>query len=203
MKIKIKDMNIAYLTSEKYPKRDKDTKELLQISNLSFERYDGGITTPYTIGVAKGHLQALKSLSLPSLLLEDDIKVLNGSSIEVDQEFEIPDDADALYLGTSMYGRLEGKTVLNGVLATTTSNPSVNSVYNMLSMHAIVYLSDRYRNHIMNLLQIHIEDPTGGVDDPIAEHMSEYNVYAVADPVFYQADGHSEQATMNRIPLKI
>jgi hypothetical protein len=128
---------------------------------------------------------------------------LNGSYVNIDQEFEIPDDADALYLGVSIYGRLEGMTIPYGVVATTTSNPAVNSVYNMLSMHSIIYLSERYRDHIKNLLVKHIDRPAGGVDDPIAETMSEYNVYAVTDPIFYQADGHSEQATMNRIPLKI
>jgi len=203
MKIRIKDLDVAYLTSEKYPERDAATRLLLDSSKLSFKRYDGGITKPYTVGVAKGHLQALESLSLPCLLLEDDIKVLNGSSVNIDQEFEIPDDADALYLGVSIYGRLEGMTIPYGVVATTTSNPAVNSVYNMLSMHAIIYLSERYRDHIKNLLVKHIDRPAGGVDDPIAETMSEYNVYAVTDPIFYQADGHSEQATMNRIPLKI
>tara|TARA_R100001509_G_scaffold66387_1_gene36818 strand:+ start:2722 stop:3333 length:612 start_codon:yes stop_codon:yes gene_type:complete len=203
MKIRIRDLDVAYLTSEKYPERDAATKLLLESSKLDFKRCDGGITNPYTIGVAKGHLQALESLSLPCLLLEDDVNILNGSSIDIDQEFEVPDDADALYLGVSIYGRLEGRTIPYGIVATTTPNPEVNTVYNMLSMHAIVYLSERYRNHIKNLLNKHIEQPVGGVDDPIAETMSEYNVYAVTDPIFYQADGHSEQATMNRIPLKI
>ena len=140
---------------------------------------------------------------MPCLLLEDDIKVLNGSSIDINQEFEVPDDADALYVAVSFYGRLEGMTIPYGVVATTTSNPAVNSVYNMLGMHAVVYLSERYRDHIKSLLSKHIEYPIGGVDDPIAEAMSEYNVYAVTDPIFYQADGHSERATMSRIPLKI
>jgi hypothetical protein len=201
--LRIKDLEIAYLTSEKFPERDISTKLLLESSKLDFKRYDGGVTSPYTIGVAKGHLQALESLSLPCLLLEDDIKVLNGSSINIDQEFEVPDNADALYLGVSFYGRLDGMTIPYGVIATTTSDPGINSVYNMLGMHAIVYLSERYRDHIKILLNKHIEYPEGGVDDPIAETMSDYNVYAITDPLFYQADGHSEQATRDRIPLKI
>ena len=203
MRIKIKDLNVAYLTSEKYPDRDKATKELLESSNLSFKRYDGGITSPYTIGVAKGHLEALESLPLPCLLLEDDIKVVNNSLIDLNKEFEVPDDADALYLGVSTYGRLEHQTVHFGVVATTTTNPEITSVYNMLGMHAIVYLSEKYKNHVVTLLRDHIENPNGGVDDPIADAMSGYNVYAVTDPIFYQAEGHSEQATMNRITLKI
>lgn len=198
--IDISKIPVLWTTCDKSKNRHQPMEDMLEGLGIPSNKISGPITTPYTIGVAHGYLDAISRFKPPFLILEDDATLVREMESTI---FSCPTDADSLYLGTSMYGRLEGRTVFNGVLATTTSNPAVNSVYNMLSMHAIVYLSDRYKNHIMDLLQSHIDNPTGGVDDPIAESMSDYNVYAVADPVFYQADGHSDHATKNRVPVKI
>lgn len=206
--LKINDLCIAYMTSEKFPDRDKMTSNMLHKAGLSFERFDGGVTTPYTIGVAKGHLAALRAQHLPCLLLEDDVRVVpdsHGLPQDLDPKFlfEVPEGADAIYLGTSLYGRLHGRTAYGGVIATRTGYNNLLAVYNMLSMHAVVYLTQRYKDHVINLLERHIASPSGGVDDPIADSMGKYNVYALKTPYLYQHDGHSDAATTTPLPVKI
>jgi len=204
----INKLNIGYMTSSKFPERDSRTHDMLSNAKLQFSRYDGGVTTPYTIGVAKGHLAALKDQYLPCLLLEDDVRVVpdsHGLPRDLDPEFpfHVPEGADAIYLGTSLYGRLHSRSVYQGVIATETNTNDLLSVYNMLSMHAIVYLTQRYKDHTIELLKSHIASPSGGVDDPIADAMGKFNVYALRTPYLYQHDGHSDVATTTPLPIKI
>ena len=204
-RINFKDVEVAYLTSTKFPERDKDTKEMLDKLGVEAHRFDGGVTDPYTIGVATGHLQALSSLSMPCLLLEDDarlaVKMPEFSSVTM----EIPDNAQALYLGTSQFGRIENKTALGGVICSRTQYNWVHRVYNMLSMHAVIYLCDEYKKHITTHLEAFIKNPPpdNGVDDFIADTMHRFQVYAVSRPLFFQQDGHSDQVTLAPLMPKI
>ena len=116
-----------------------------------------------------------------------------------DKVFNIPEGADALYLGTSIYGRLQKRTTPGGVLAANAND--YMRVFNMLGFHAIIYLTESYVDHVLSILQSFIDNPVGGCDDPVAESMWAYNIYSVKKPVFYQKDGRSDDAT--RLPINI
>jgi hypothetical protein len=202
----ISDLTVGYMTSAKFPDRDSRTWDMLSNAGLYFMKFDGGVTTPYTIGVARGHLQALQSMPLPCLLLEDDARVVPDShglprDLDANFPFHVPEGADAIYLGTSLHGRLNGYSMYQSVVGKKTSVEDLLAINNMLSMHAIVYLTERYKTHTIDLLQKHIASPSGGVDDPIADAMGKFNVYALRRPYFYQHDGHSDEATTTPIPV--
>lgn len=191
------------MTSSKYPDRDRDTLKMLTELGFNPQRFDGGITTPYTIGVAKGHLQALQNTKLPALLIEDDARLIGSRSWE-SRDLDIFDGMDALYLGTSIYGRIEGQTAPGVVISTYTDyGPGYVRIYNMLSMHAILYLSENYKNSTIALLEDFIKNPIGGVDDKIADLMPLSNIYCVKNPIFYQNDGHSDEQTKQVLWPKI
>lgn len=197
MKIDLNEIDVGYCTSTKYPERDFKTEALLKSLGYRFNRYDGGVTTPYTIGVAKGHLEALRNSIVPCLIVEDDIELIPENLVNT---ILVPEHADAVYIGTSLFGRIYGETRIGGTISFDYDRTLVRA-FNMLSMHAILYTSHRYQSFIMSYLEKFIDSPTGGVDDYIADKMYASNVYALKKPIFYQNDGHSEIPT--KTPLTV
>lgn len=195
VKINLKETPCYWLTCPKAVSRHDTMKANLERVGIQGVQLDGEITNPYTFGVAKGHLDALRSQQGTVLLLEDDATPTHYFK----SEFEIPQNivdsysVDAIYLGTSLYGRNNGYTHFGGAVSKDLGGDWLR-VFNMLSMHAVLYISDRYVNHICNLLENF--NGAGGVDDRIAETMDQFNVLAPKYPMFYQQDGHSERATL-------
>ncbi len=201
MNIRLDKLNIAYLTSTKYPDRDRDTKQMLDSLGLKYHRFDGGVTKPYTIGVCTGHLMALEALGTNSLLIEDDGRLTN-KSMTSSFSVEVPDDADAVYFGTSLYGRIKNTTIYGSTIGLKVLGYNdIFKTVNMLSMHGIVYISERYLNHTKDLLKTFLANPIGAVDDRIAELQDQYNIYALKNPILYQNDGHSDTATLTPVQL--
>lgn len=183
----------VWLTCSKSADRHPKFEKMLNKLGVQAEKFDGEITAPYTVGVAKAHLNALQTAQ-HILILEDDAT----DTPDFKMEFEAPDDADAIYLGSSLFGMLKGQTTYNGVIAADYSQDYLR-VFNMLSMHAVLYLSYRYKNHVKKLLTEFIQNPQGGCDDNIARTMYKFNIYVRKDPFFFQNDGHSEYATTTPI----
>lgn len=187
------------LTCEKSKDRADRAIQTLKEIGWDVVTVDGEITTPYSIGVAKSLIKTLSNAKLPVLLLEDDIAICDVVPTDID----IPDDADAIYLGTSQFGILRGNTVMGGVVASA-YNSNLYRVFNMLGLHAVIYNSHKYISHVIEVLAEFINNPgliniDYGCDNPIAKLHSKYNIYAVKKPMFYQNDGHSESATLTPI----
>lgn len=182
-----------WLTCEKSKDRWKDMNISLDKAGISAVQLNGELTNPYTIGVAKGHLDAIsRHKKGPVLILEDDARITKYYTETIDIDLS---NVDAIYLGSSYFGRVDRVTHLGGIKVQPYSNNFFRCL-NMLSMHAIIYNSENYINHITKLLNIFIKHPQGGVDDLIADTMSIFNVLVVKKPFFYQDDGHSELATL-------
>lgn len=190
MKIDLRNIQSYWLTCPKSESRHDKFKQMLSKLDIPAFMLNGEITTPYTVGVAKNHIDAI-SRSLggrPVLVLEDDAVATSYYLPEID----VPDNADALYLGTSIYGRIRKETSQTVIAADT---GEYLRIFNMLSLHAVVYLSDSYKYKIIGILESFIKNPVGGCDDPIADAMWQSNIYSVKKPFFFQQDGHSEVAT--------
>lgn len=153
------------------------------------------ITDPYYVGLAEGHVKALTSGAPPFIIFEDDARVLPARA---QTAFVIPDTADALYLGTSTYGRVRRATGPYQVLAAEHTTDYLR-VYNMVGLHAVAYLSERYVEHALNTLLRYIRDPQGACDDPIADSMHEWMVLALRRPLFYADDGKANICTSEPI----
>jgi hypothetical protein len=122
----------------------------------------------------------------PFVLIEDDIEVKHWDPI-----IEVPDDADALYLGISGWGRMNGHS--GPFVQWEQVEDNLLRVYNMLSGHAIVYLSGewvemarRCCHHAGYVIESYY-------DVQIAEVQRFFNIYALDDPYFYQTSSDGNQ----------
>ena len=121
--------------------------------------------------------EALENGSFPLLILEDDVEVENRFSIELK---EIPDDADAIYLGTS-HGD-------NNYSATDVGNGWMK-IERVFATHSILYINPKICEAILEVGKRWIYEINRPFDVGIAyEIQPQFRVYAPHAPFFYQAD---------------
>ena len=195
MNLDLREIPFYYINLERDTERRERVEEILKPLGIkSITRIDA---IEHSYGAAGTPRSMLKAMDLagggPFVLIEDDIALKDWQPI-----IEVPDDADALYIGTSGWGRMNGHSGPFVQYEEVTGN--LLRVYNMLSGHAIVYLSDRYID-LCKRICYHagyvIEDQ---VDIGFAEVQRWHNVYALDTPIFYQtsADGN-RYVTENRL----
>jgi hypothetical protein len=159
--------------------------KILDKTNLSFME----IQQKKSALVAEAHIEALTKVKPPFLILEDDIGVTESFKPQI----EVPDDADCLYLGSSVWGMLDGKSTGYSTIGTKVNN-TLCKTYNMLGIHSIVYITETYVNKTIANLK-HCNDKNKFCDECVAEDMVNNNVYCVNYPYFYQNDGHNDLVT--------
>lgn len=142
-----------------------------------------------TNAVAQAHINALKLFSPPFLILEDDCAIIEKNLKTV---FEIP-KCDALYLGTHVYGMVRNTSTMGGTISSVYDD-NYNRVYNMLGIHAILYITDEYIQSTMTKLEECIKI-TRYCDECVALNLKNYNILALNEPIFYQKDGHNDYLT--------
>jgi len=143
--------------------------------------------------VADSHILSLQQ-SGQVLILEDDCWFTNT----FDPIIDVPEGADAIYLGTSVYGMVGTTSTPNGTKIVPVSE-RFDKPLNMLGLHAVLYLTEAYKQKtIENLLSA--REKNMYCDEPVAIDMANHNVYSCALPMFYQKDGHNDQVTT--IPLR-
>ncbi len=155
---------------------------------------DGIRCTPRAVGCALSHLKALRSSpSPPFLVLEDDCEFFEE---RFRYTFEVPDEADALYLGHSSFGLSDTPDKYGlrwGRLGNVHFEPvgdQLIRVFNMVGRHAITYLSERFIEATIaagERAMIGHDFPIPG-DVEYAEIQSDHRVLAVRDPICCQSD---------------
>jgi len=168
---------------------------LRQLGATRPEQIDCPLTQPYYLGLAIGHIKALTRHKPPFLMLEDDARLIPGHE---QNRFEVPDYADAIYLGTTTYGR-QKKVTVHGSVISSVVNETYIRTYNMLALHAVVYTSQSYVDHVVRLMSRYLANPVGACDDLVADTMHHWRVFCHRKPVFFQNDGKAEQCTTEPI----
>ena len=117
----------------------------------------------------------------PFLMLEDDVVPRSSFSANI----EVPDDFDAVYLGISSWGLMDG--IPGPYTSVTYLSDTIARVHTMLSGHAILYAgSDRtYTKTVHGLMDVAAKAKTYQ-DIEFAKTMPHHNVYAFVDPLFFQ-----------------
>lgn len=139
----------------------------------------------------------MASSPCPCLLLEDDSILQHNGDLVL---MNVPDDADAVYLGTSAWGVLGGESKFKNLHMKPASG-GYFKIRGMTSTHSVLYLSQTYVSDILNRAVA-----TGGkqlyhpLDNLIADVQGDYNVYALPEPWFYQKCPHNESVT--KYPLR-
>ena len=124
----------------------------------------------------------------PLLLLEDDIEL---SEWVTDMNIEIPENTDAFYLGFSKYA---GSYIVNSSIGYNSAAVEVISekhvrVLNMLAAHAILYISKRYKQSVINEMKTMLNSNISMISDVlIARLQPQFNIYAYKYPFFFQSE---------------
>ena len=129
----------------------------------------------------------------PVLILEDDVEV---ESVAWGPEIPIPEDADAIYLGTS-HSDMQYKAEDYG--------KGWNKITGVFGTHAILHISKKYAAEMCNLITECVKHDRP-FDVALAKVLQgKHNVYAPYIPFFYQADSKNsvnKYESITRPPLK-
>ena len=176
-------------------KQDKEKKAYLttKLSELGFtnvNRIEGIVASPGIVGLSRSQNTALSQIRAPFIIMEDDCDPLYFKSV-----VEVPEDADAIYLGNSPWGRMNSHHGFFLQYSKVEGYDEVYRIYNMLSSHAILYLSDSYVD-ICKRTTYHCGYVSMSVpmDVPFADIQKWYNVYAMDKPHFVQKEYGSQMS---------
>ena len=180
------------------------------------EKIEAERKSQHHIGIVYSHSKAIsKGLEKPGpfVILEDDVDI-NLSQLS----FDIPDYTDALYLGLSSWGMKNSPPNFAqlGLIITdpVSGYPNVKRIMNMLSAHAICYISENYSKTLLDSLERSKEENTYycntsevityfgekivPCDITMANMQPNYQILGLVNPVFYQAGKH-EYCTLIQI----
>jgi hypothetical protein len=196
MNLDLREIPFYYINLDDAVERKERTES--QLKELGIKSITRVPAIRHTYGAAGTPRSMLKALELahngkPFVLMEDDVAVKRWEPI-----IDIPDDSDAFYLGISGWGRMNSHS--GPFVQWESVDDSILRIYNMLSGHAIMYISDRYidlAKRIAHHAGYNIEDH---VDIGFAEVQRWHNVYAFDDPYFYQTSSGGNQ-TVTYSPL--
>ena len=182
MKVDITKLPAYYMNIDAEVDRKVKTEAVLKSAGIESPTRVSAVAHPVKkLGCSASHHKILgnREVQVPFVVFEDDL-VYSGAPLV----YDIPDDADALYLGPTQWGRYMEhigpfthfkKTEYEGILR----------VYNMLMAHAIVYLNENFRDHCERIAKMASEG-RHHIDQGFADAMRVYNVYTVDRPVFSQ-----------------
>jgi hypothetical protein len=148
-------------------------------------------------GCAYSHAVALGQLAPPFIVLEDDCIPENFISTVT-----IPDNADALYLGVSCWGRMNAHSGPCVHWQPVPEFPNVVRIYNMLSAHAILYLSSDFTS-LCKRIAMHGYQIADHHDIGFAEIQRYYSVYALDAPLFRQTSSVGTDQPLSTYPTTI
>jgi hypothetical protein len=160
-------------------------KERLDLVGISFERFSAVLHSTPFIGCAKSHLSMLSQIMPNTLVLEDDVVFTE----EWNPVLEIPDEADAIYLGASRWGRLPLDTTraFNDCVLASQYTSSWKRIFNMCSTHAILYLNEDFIKAALKITEACLNE-TIPFDLGMAQIQKDFIVLTPNKPMVYQAE---------------
>jgi len=183
--IDITKIPAVYINLEKHKEKNDNMYNLLSsIGFETIERIEGVLDTENPVaGCSKAHHKALSSFEAPFVLFEDDCVLFEKNIVT---GIEIPDNADALYLGISSWGRMNGHNGFYLQYDEFEEKSNLLRIYNMLGGHSIIYLTEDYRK-MCEKVSYHAGYVIKDYQDVgFAEIQKFFNVYSLNHPMFYQ-----------------
>ena len=180
--MKLCDIKVIFICpnhNDKYKARKNFTETLLQkIGFTSIIHYTSGHDT-YPRSLISATINILKAyLDEPILLLEDDC---GFTGID---DFEFIPEADAIYFGLSRSAGHPTQNIDLGESKFISYSPNYVRVINMLSGHAILYISRGYKEAVIKILT----DNMSFYNDVLMSRLqSSYLILALKKPIFFQA----------------
>ena len=195
LKLDLRDIPVYYINLDSAVDRRKSMEEMTKnlgfknVTRVSAIKHPGGNKG----GCSASHQLVMSLYKPPFIVLEDDCVVKDFTP-----EVEIPEDADAFYLGISSWGRAAG---LSGpyVRWEKVGDPNLLRVYNMLGTHAILYLSDKYSSACKDIAEVQ-HQKNDYIDVGYAEVHHNYNIYTFDNPMFCQSSSQGTDQPLSSYP---
>jgi hypothetical protein len=163
------------------------------LAELGFKdvvHYKSG-TEGYPRCLANANVEILTQyMNEPILLLEDDVEFTGVS------EFDFVHGADAIYFGLSQCASHPTGNYNEGFCKVAYYSPTQVRVLNMLGTHAILYITPRYKQAVIDKLKVAM----GHTDIAITRIQPKFRILANKHPSFFQsanfnAPGHDNSIT--------
>ena len=189
--VPIKNIPVIYISpdhNQKYNDRKIATEKILTDIGFSDITHYRSSSEQYPKCLALAFIDILESHldDNPILVVEDDIGWTGVENID------IPDGADAIYFGNSIWASHPIVEINVPYCQLSTYSTTQLRVHNMLATHAILYISKKYKEQIIyqlkNCLVHH-------VDIPITRVQSNFLVLTNKYPIFFQDDGCNRDVT--------
>ena len=194
--MKIQDIKIIFICpdhNEKYNKRKIHMEELLRTLGCSSVIHYKSGTDNYPHCVTKACMEILSLyIDEPILILEDDVESTNIF------EFPLEDDTDAIYLGISKSGGHPTENRFHGYSVFHPYDNTLVKVRNMLSGHAVVYNSKRYKQKVIEVFSKCLEN-NYYPDVMLSRIQDSFKVFAPRVPLFYQSSKFNPLVDVERI----
>jgi hypothetical protein len=196
--VDLRTIDLVYLHGPHRPERREHMEKMLKEKGLRGESFTGVCDQGAKSG-ATSWIKLLESRLVadfhPFVCLEDDCSATPWFR----RDISIPEDADGVYLGISVYG-LHPMTGLGypQVQMSPVSSELVR-IYNMLSTHALLFMTRAWAQKCLECVRQALDtELPGSWDIPIARSMADYKVYALKSPLFYQDSkmGGQEEPTL-------
>ena len=182
MKLDLRNIPVYYINLDEEVEKRKRTETMLTEMGFSTIFRVPAIKHPSgrIVGCARSHYKILSDLIGPAIILEDDC-ALNR---DFDGTIDIPENADAVYLGISHWGRYLNHS--GPYVHTSKTETECVRVYNMLATHAILYNSSQYIRTCAKIAQYYGYEIENHIDIGFAENQKYFNVYALNEPILRQ-----------------
>lgn len=205
MKINLTEIPVVYINLDRDTEKRSNMEKLFSDHGFKNTHRSPGVIVPHEhvcVGISYAFRNAFQlafsvSDGGPFLMVEDDLVTRESFRTEI----ELPDDFDACYLGISTWARVNGISgpYLRGDFLE--ENSELLRIYNMLSGHAILYSGNEYSKVVHSKMTKAIMNKTYQ-DIEFAETMGDFNVYAFADPFFYQTSSKEVTDLSIGVPAK-
>lgn len=188
---KVKTIVISPDHNEKYHNRKENVIAMLKDRGFENVSHFKSGTDKYPMCLSKAFIDILSNHlnDEPVLILEDDVNIYKFDDVLV-----VPLGADAVYLGLSVHGAHPtlDTNITDGVKKQYI-NEQFSKVLNMLSTHAILYISEKYKRAVIDILNLIVG---WNSDVVVSRYQPVFNVYCVNTPMFYQNDETSIENSM-------
>jgi hypothetical protein len=185
--IDLADCQTLVISLKDAVERRKSIDETCKQLGLDFEIIDAVKCNPGWMGCALSHIKALRRWNgkRPLLVLEDDI----APGGQFHRVLDIPKGADAVYLGTSMYGGVpsRGWQAHYRLIAAEQVGPNMARIFNMMSSHAILHLSGEWVTGAINSILQFMTEYNLPPDMGLAKRQADFRVYSQIEPNFFQS----------------
>lgn len=193
----LKKIKTVLINLDHQPERIVEMNEVLGSMDISYDRFSA-ISNKTTTGTtsfegfmacAKSHLEVVSNLTVPTMVLEDDLRKTSFYGDNIPTVLQVPEEADAVYLGVSNWGYIHPirqRSFPNQTVATQYCE-GWKRVYNMLAAHAIIYLKEDFVEEVIKQQKQCIEERVPW-DMGMASIHRDFVVLTPDAPLFYQKD---------------